>query len=71
VIRCAGLVAIGYVFGASFPRAIRIFGAANMWLLGALVLAMAVLFVVRRRKLRRQALESGASDQDRVDRGTP
>ena len=71
VIRSAVLVAIGYVFGASFPRALRIFGSANVWIVAILVVAMVVLFVARRRKLRRQALESGADGQDRVDRGTP
>jgi membrane protein DedA with SNARE-associated domain len=70
-IRGAALVAIGYVFGASFPRAMRIFGEANVWILVVLIVAMAVLLVVRRRKQRRQALESGAEGQNRVDRGTP
>ena len=40
------------------------------WILAAMVAAMAVLVVVRWRKRRRKAIESGANVQDRVDRGT-
>jgi membrane protein DedA with SNARE-associated domain len=69
-LRSVLLVAIGYVFGASFPRAVQIFGSVNVWILVVIVVAMVVLVAVRRRKRRRDELESGARGQDRVDRGT-
>jgi membrane protein DedA with SNARE-associated domain len=50
VLRCALLVAVGYLFGASFPRAVQVFGSINVWILGILVAAMVVLFIARRRK---------------------
>jgi membrane protein DedA with SNARE-associated domain len=52
-LRGALLVAVGYLFGASFPRAVQIFGSLNVWILGILLAAMAVFFIARRRKLRR------------------
>jgi membrane-associated protein len=70
-LRSALLVAVGYVFGASFPKAVEIFGSVNVWILGICIAWAFVLLVGGWRKRRRKALESGADPQDRVDRGTP
>src|SRR5262249_51030066 len=51
VLRTALLVVVGYLFGASFPRAVQIFGSLNVWILGAVLVVVAVLIVARRRKL--------------------
>jgi membrane-associated protein len=68
-LRSIALVAIGYIFGASFPRAVQIFGSLNMWILGLIAAGIAMVFFAGRRRRRRHAPESGTKVQDRVDRG--
>jgi membrane protein DedA with SNARE-associated domain len=68
LIRSVLLVVVGYVFGASFPKAIEIIGSLNEWLLGAVLLTVVVLVVLGRRK-RGRVRGSGEKARDRVDRG--
>jgi membrane-associated protein len=68
-IRSGALVAIGYVFGANFPRAMKMIGAANVWILAAILAPTSVLLVLGWRRRRQAARESGESPRDRVDRG--
>jgi len=54
-VRAAGLIALGYVFGANLPKAFVWAGRFNVWLLGAvavLLVFLAVRAVRKRRRLR-------------------
>jgi membrane protein DedA with SNARE-associated domain len=69
ILRSVALVGVGYAFGANLPRALGLVQKANSWMIGlaaALVVATYILLRLRKRSRRRQ---SGATGQDRVDRG--
>ena len=70
-LRSAMLVALGYLFGASFPRAVELIGSLNVWILGAVLVLLAVFLVLGRLRHKRNARESGANGRDRVDPGAP
>ncbi len=65
------LVAVGYVFGASFPRAIRVIGSLNVWILAILVTFLVLRLFVGWLRRRQGGRSSGGKPQDRVDRGAP
>ena len=70
-IRSTLLVAVGYVFGASFPGAVELIGSLNVWIVGAVLFLLAVLLGLGRLRHKRNVREGGGNGRDRVDRGAP
>jgi membrane-associated protein len=69
VARSVVLVAVGYVFGANFPNALRTVGSINLWILAVIVVLLVVFAARGALKRGRRGEEGGETHQDRVDRG--
>jgi membrane protein DedA with SNARE-associated domain len=70
-VRSVLLVGVGFLFGASFPRAIRVIGELNVWIVAVLVSFLVLRLFVGWLRGRQGRRTSGGKAQDRVDRGSP
>jgi membrane protein DedA with SNARE-associated domain len=61
VVRSVVLVGVGYLFGASFPRAISVIGSLNVWLVVFLVSFLVVRLLIGWVKGRRSRRSSGGT----------
>jgi undecaprenyl-diphosphatase len=60
-VRSVVLVGVGYIFGASFPRAISVIGSLNVWLLVVLVTFLVTRLLIGWAKGRRSGGSSGGT----------